>query len=338
MFYSLQEAAKKLERTEEQVTELVKQGKLREFRDGSNLLFKVDEVDALAGDEGVPAGTEVAEQPTPAPPEQPAEPQQPQDEISLAPETGIPAAENGLTDADTALTGEGVRVLGETDNGYQLTDDSLGETTNAMGETGAPDTAAPEAALEEIEEDVNLDSFGSGSGLLDLSLQADDTSLGGILDEIYTTEGAEDKEPAEPGSAVEMIDEAEQILPDDELAAPQPAPDLPVMVQPYAEPQPDIQSNTLGYLLILPIVMLFYTAIVAISGQRGVMPSIVTATQGVIWYLVIGAVVVAGAVIGAAFWLGGDFNKSPKKPPKPKKQKKGKKKDEPAAPEEELAL
>ena len=30
-----------------------------------------------------------------------------------------------------------------------------------------------------------LDSFGSGSGLLDLSLQADDTSLGGILDEIY---------------------------------------------------------------------------------------------------------------------------------------------------------
>lgn len=42
--------------------------------------------------------------------------------------------------------------------------------------------------LEEIEEDVNLDSFGSGSGLLDLSLQADDTSLGGIIDEIYTSE------------------------------------------------------------------------------------------------------------------------------------------------------
>jgi hypothetical protein len=55
---------------------------------------------------------------------------------------------------------------------------------------GSAGTAA-EASLEEIEDDVNLDSFGSGSGLLDLSLQADDTSLGGILDEIYTTEGGE---------------------------------------------------------------------------------------------------------------------------------------------------
>ena len=56
-------------------------------------------------------------------------------------------------------------------------------------ETVAPAGEGTEASLEEIEDDVNLDSFGSGSGLLDLSLQADDTSLGGILDEIYTSEG-----------------------------------------------------------------------------------------------------------------------------------------------------
>jgi len=42
----------------------------------------------------------------------------------------------------------------------------------------------------EIESDVNLDSFGSGSGLLDLSWHNDDTSLGGLLDEIYTGENA----------------------------------------------------------------------------------------------------------------------------------------------------
>jgi len=41
---------------------------------------------------------------------------------------------------------------------------------------------------DEIESDVNLDSFGSGSGLLDLSWHNDDTSLGGLLDEIYTNE------------------------------------------------------------------------------------------------------------------------------------------------------
>ena len=47
MFYSLQEAAEKLNLTEEQLKEFVQEGKLREFRDGPNLLFKVDEVEAL---------------------------------------------------------------------------------------------------------------------------------------------------------------------------------------------------------------------------------------------------------------------------------------------------
>ena len=41
--------------------------------------------------------------------------------------------------------------------------------------------------MEEIEDDVNLDSFGSGSGQLG-ALRADNISLDGILDEIYTTE------------------------------------------------------------------------------------------------------------------------------------------------------
>ena len=41
MFYSLQEAAEKLNKTEEELKQIVKEGKLREFRDGPNLLFKV---------------------------------------------------------------------------------------------------------------------------------------------------------------------------------------------------------------------------------------------------------------------------------------------------------
>ena len=39
MFYSLKEAAKKLGKTEDQVKQWAKEDKLREFRDGSNLLF-----------------------------------------------------------------------------------------------------------------------------------------------------------------------------------------------------------------------------------------------------------------------------------------------------------
>ncbi len=416
MFYSLKEAAEKLNKTEEQLKELVKQGKLREFRDRSNLLFKVNEIEALVVDEGVPikvedleqasaapeaAGAEamtpespVPQEPAPQPeqtpepipqpeqtpeptpqleqpqepapqPEQPTEPtpqlEQPQEpvedealgessgqgqapdigkaleeEILLAPETGVPAAKSGLTEADTALTGEGINVLGETDKDYPVTEDTLAET---IGATSTPEAtgAAPEASLEEIEEDVNLDTFGSGSGLLDLSLQADDTSLGGILDEIYTTEG-EGPEPAEQGTSADMATAADQILSEEDLGAPQPAPEFAAISRPYAEAEPDVQSNTLGMLLFLPFVLLIYTAIVVVAGQRDVMPSILGAIQGIIWYILIAAIIVAGLVAGAAFMLTGDFGKAlkkpakAKKPKKPKKPKKSKKsKSEPAA-------
>ena len=44
MFYSLQEVAKKLNKSVEEVKKIIREGRLREFRDGPNLLFKVDEV------------------------------------------------------------------------------------------------------------------------------------------------------------------------------------------------------------------------------------------------------------------------------------------------------
>jgi hypothetical protein len=53
MFYSLQEAVEKLNKTEDELKQIVKEGKLREFRDGPNLLFKVEEVEALMSDTGV---------------------------------------------------------------------------------------------------------------------------------------------------------------------------------------------------------------------------------------------------------------------------------------------
>ena len=53
MFYSLQETIEKLHKTEDEIKQIVADGKLREFRDGPSLLFKVEEVEALipqAGD------------------------------------------------------------------------------------------------------------------------------------------------------------------------------------------------------------------------------------------------------------------------------------------------
>jgi len=53
MFYSLKEAAEKLGITAEKIEELVKEGRLREFSDGPNVLYKVDEVEALMSDTGI---------------------------------------------------------------------------------------------------------------------------------------------------------------------------------------------------------------------------------------------------------------------------------------------
>lgn len=375
MFYSLKEAAEKLNITEQEVKELAKDGKLREFRDGSNLLFKVDEVETLMSDakimipEEPPASSKRSKRPKRAKkvetsaeagqepieleeltePLAAAEPEEvfgPEaiteepptaeesaiidEDISLAPETGVPAVESELTDADTALTGEGISVLGETDRDYAVTDDTMAETTATTEPTGT----TPEAPLEELEEDVNLDSLGSGSGLLDLSLQADDTSLGGILDEIYTAEGGERPEPPGAGTAEEMATEADHILSEEELTIPEPAATMaPVMARAIVEPEPDVQSKTLGMLLFLPLLVLVYTTVVAVAGMKGVMPSILSAIQGAIWYILIGAFVVTAAVVGATFLLTGNLGTGAKREKKPKKQKKAKE----TAPEEEAS-
>ncbi|MBN1510140.1 MAG: excisionase family DNA-binding protein [Sedimentisphaerales bacterium] len=442
MFYSVNEAADRLGKTEDEVRQLAKDGKLREFRDGSHILFKVDEVNALVAEGidtdldaislelGAPEESEEAldvqppamveegaddmlslleEEPAPAEPaaeaeasaemeelaaepeleassemdlvaepeaeassemELAAEPEaeassemdlaaesgagtgtgeddllfldegektagsgmdeaaETDEEIALAPETGAETSGSDITDMDTALTGEGVNVLGETDAGYDVTDDSMAETVGPAASAGAAGTGTGsgagtdvEASLEEVEEDLNLDSFGSGSGLLDLSLQADDTSLGGILDEIYTAEGGDEgavAAVAEPGSVEDMTAEAEQVATEEELAAPEvavAAPAIAAAYPAYAEAAPDTQSNVLGMLLILPLLALLYTTIVAISGQRHVVPSILSSIQGMIWYIVGGLVVVSVVVFGATFVMGGERTKraAPKK-------------------------
>jgi len=374
MFYSLQEAAEKLNKTEEELKQIVKEGKLREFRDGPNLLFKVEEVEALMSDTGVMPSEqdlelealepeaaapeiqesealelEAPESEAPAPEAEaleeellaPSEQAASTSEILLAPETGAPVAPSELTDADTALTGEGISVLGETDSDYEVTDDTLAETAVPMGTAGT----TPEVPLEEIEGDVNLDSFGSGSGLLDLSLQADDTSLGGILDEIYMAE-EEGQEPVPvevgSGSAAAVAVEAEQMIAEEESVAPQLAPDIQALARPYIELAPDMQSNILGMLLFLPLAVVLYTMVVAVAGLRDVTPSILAGIQGLIWIIMGGVAVVAVFVTGAAFMLGGGGGtatktKKPKakKAPKAPKAKKEKKPKEPKKPKKE---
>ena len=371
MFYSLREAAGKLNKTEEEIKEIVKEGRLREFRDGPNLLFRVDEVEALMADTSITTPKEPAEsapskqqtekdeislepeaEPELAPePELTPEPElksEPQAEPLLEPEVGSTeelAGGTDLTGADTALTSEGINVLGETDSDYKLTDDTMGETsvvsdkgaldssdqgslTSSAGEVSAP---SDEVSLEDIEEDVNLDSFGSGSGLLDLSLQADDTSLGGILDEIYTPEGEQEQKIPESGSAVAVG--PEEMLAEEGLGTSEVGLDVrPVAAARYVEAPPDTVSNAFGIMLILPLLTVIYTAIVVVAGFSNVKPVILEQIQGIIWYVMIAAVVASFLIIGVPFALAGKSagpkvaKKKKVKKPKAKKEKAKKKK------------
>jgi len=53
MFYSIKETAEKLKIAEKEVKELIEQDKLREFRIGSDMLLKAEEVNALAAEKGI---------------------------------------------------------------------------------------------------------------------------------------------------------------------------------------------------------------------------------------------------------------------------------------------
>jgi len=356
MFYTLQQAAEKLNMTEQQVEQLVAQGKLREFRDGANVHLKIAEVDAFIAE--TPAPTPPQE----APPAQPlAAPATPSQQAPTAPpkqspdDTDIALFDEGAEEAkpeaklddfsldsgsgsdislgagsgsgDIAADEDGINVLGESGSDVMSADDSLSETAAGTGE----------ASLQEIEDDVNLDTFGSGSGLLDLSLQADDTSLGGILDEIYTSES--EQETGE-SSALDFGGGDEPALPDDEaLAEGEPEIAMVPMGPAIMEAAPDTMSNAMGIVLVLPLILIVYTAIVSVAGQKGVMPSVLDKLQAIgspyginiIWYVMGGVAVVCGLILAGAAMVGGGTGKAKKakvkkaKAPKPKKVKKPRK-------------
>ena len=234
MFYNLQEVIEKLGKTEEEIKELIKNGKLREFRDGTGLLFKAAEVDDLITDTSgldfAETGTEVelipdetgeesvvpqeaaadagseetdiaaqleevaaataagSEEPEAAAGPKEAEPEE---DINIDDLTAGDVNLGELTGADTNITTAGINILAETEDDYKLTEDTKAETKLSK----APQQSE---ALDTLGSDLSLDSVGSGSGLLDLSLQADDTSLGAVLDDILPAVGEEEPAAATP--------------------------------------------------------------------------------------------------------------------------------------------
>jgi len=278
-YYSLEEVLQKLAKTEDEVKQLIQDGKIKEYRDGSKTLFKSEEIDPLTEKEI----TISDEEPTIhlAPDET--------GEISLSPDelaqedSGEDSFSADLTRDDTSISTAGMNVIEQGDTEFTLAD--------SMSETSAADED-----VQRLDEDVNLDSFGSGSGLLDLSLQADDTSLGAVLDDIYPTEG-EQQIAAPQQEELEAAVQPAQMLEDVE-EAPHEAMQTTTV---YAEPAPDSQSNMFGMTLIVPLIFVFYTVIATIAGFRGFNAGLIKMTQNLIWFIAAGAalIVIIMALVAA---------------------------------------
>jgi len=292
-YYSLEEVVEKLGKSEDQVKSLVSQGKLHEFRDGANTLYKIAEVDALlseisqldtaAGSSGIQL--------------------MPDDSgAGSEPAAGLTAGVNlgDLTGADTTVGTTGINVLGDTDDEYKIADDTQGETQIVESEEAED--------IGSLDGDLSMDSVGSGSGLLDLSLQADDTSLGAVLDDILPSAGEGAPAAVEEAGVAE---EADKIFEEAEPEAVEPIEPEPMMTPQYIEPAPDAVSNSFGIALVVPFLAMIYAAIVVLAGFKGISPTILKGIEGIIWYVAIVLAVVVLGIVGFAWLLGGRKSKRP---------------------------
>lgn len=166
MFYTLEEAAQRLKVSENDVREMASKGQLQEFRDRDKLMFKVEQVDLLAGDD---------------------------DDLHLddlsAGSGSIPLADSGMG------SGLDIAMASDVAGSPAVSEESPKERTgvSVFDVDDFEEHADPSAVTQVTDsglDDATLEAVGSGSGLMDLTRESDDTSLGAVelLDEIYSSE------------------------------------------------------------------------------------------------------------------------------------------------------
>jgi hypothetical protein len=175
MFYSLEEAAAKLGKSEAQVRGMAESGQLQEFRDRDRLMFKVEQVDLIAGDDGVIPLAESGE----------LEP------LSLASSGTSP----GLAGLD-AREATGISIF-ETEGTEEADPSAATVISPSMQPIGLADSGGLDRP--------GSSASGSGSGLMDLAREKDDTSLGaGLMDDVYGGDTQQSQTQEEPAMASGM--------------------------------------------------------------------------------------------------------------------------------------
>ena len=150
MFYTIEEAAEKLGRSVKDVQQMAESGQLQEFRDRDRLMFKKEQVDLIAG------GGD--------------------DDVLKFGEDLEPLS------LSSSGSGSGLGLdAGKESTGMSIFDPDDIEVADPSAQTQVSDGG--------MEAGFDLDSASSGSGLLDLTKEADDTSLGAdLLEDVYGQE------------------------------------------------------------------------------------------------------------------------------------------------------
>lgn len=318
-YYKLEEALEVLNITEADLKILVREGKLREFRHGNQLHFKVEDVNAIAtaSDSEASATGELTLMPS-------------EDDsiagLSGAGLTDVPSLSDAAGLSDAGLSGFG---LADSDTGKSKPSDesktglsgsdilALADEPREPGEPRKDDTVVTSVGISVFDDDdLELDadpmaktvlsdaegdalggeSTGSGSGLLDLTRESDDTSLGAeLLDEIYS----EEDDSVQMGDATRagLVQEAAQ---EEEIIIDHAATSAPVAYREIEE----ASSPAFTGLLILSVLSMIVVGGVCAAVVRGVWPSYLETIFDNIQIVIGGAFGVA-AVIGIAGWLMG---------------------------------
>ena len=252
MYYTEEEAVARLSITPDELAAYVRDDKLRVFPDGMKKMYRVDQVDELAGGE---------------------------DEIPLSPEDDVVSLSEAETvevrpKEDTVISSEGISIFDSED--LEI------ETADPMAKTQISSS---------IEDQINLEGVGSGSGLLDLTRESDDTSLGAeVLDNI-DIEGVASVPPL-PSASGSMATPA-TIAPVEQ----------PMVMPTYVEAI-DPSSGLFGGIIVSAAVIAALLGVAAMSSFSSTPPDyLVTIKKNL--FIVVGASVVVAAVGGVMGWLMG---------------------------------
>jgi hypothetical protein len=385
-FYSLEEAAAKLGMTEEEVKNLTRDGKLREFRDRGQLFFKTDEVDKLVGDPGASGDAISLEDSTID--SLPLSDEGSTDDSAVGASSAGDSAlsdsslsESVLSDSGIAESALGDSAIGASHAGtaastpakdaeepalgsYDLAEDSsIGMSGTDLQLEPTSDEGKPEEADEiglsgtdeisldslddvekaggkedtvitsvgisvfdddeieidvdplaktrispSVEDQISLEGVGSGSGLLDLTRESDDTSLGAeLLDEIY---------PGEEESTVQE-DMPTEVVPGMAGAAVAGGPGFaPGGAQPWAMAMPtapDPAAAGFTGMMVVGLIMLALTGTILTAAVQGVVPSFL-GTLYAQWIILVGGAVALAVAVLLIGWLVGKSKMSGKTP------------------------